>query len=414
MKLGVIREGKIPPDKRVPLTPLQCVEVKKKFPQVEVVVQSSKVRKITDSEYIKEGIEIVDDVSDCDILIGVKEVNKQDLIPNKKYIFFSHTFKKQPYNRDLLQTILDKKIQLIDYEVLTNQKGHRLIGFGKYAGIVGCYNGFLTYGKKHNLYSLKPANQCEDRVEFEKELKNIKLPQNFKVVLTGFGRVGHGAREIVELIGLREVSPLDFLSQTFNEPVYIQLKVGDYFERLDGKPFDKSAFYESGKGHKSVFKKYLEVADMYISCHYWDSSSPFIFTREDLKDKSIKTSVVADISCDIDGPVASTIRPSTIADPIYGYNPQTEAEDDFMKDDVIAVMAVDNLPCELPKDASKDFGKELIDKIFPSLFGEDSEGIIDRASETNLEGQLTTHFSYLDKYLGCKINIQIPLTRKVN
>jgi len=399
MKLGVIREGKIPPDKRVPLTPLQCVEVKKKFPQVEVVVQSSKVRKITDSEYIKEGIEIVDDVSDCDILIGVKEVNKQDLIPNKKYIFFSHTFKKQPYNRDLLQTILDKKIQLIDYEVLTNQKGHRLIGFGKYAGIVGCYNGFLTYGKKHNLYSLKPANQCEDRVEFEKELKNIKLPQNFKVVLTGFGRVGHGAREIVELIGLREVSPLDFLSQTFNEPVYIQLKVGDYFERLDGKPFDKSAFYESGKGHKSVFKKYLEVADMYISCHYWDSSSPFIFTREDLKDKSIKTSVVADISCDIDGPVASTIRPSTIADPIYGYNPQTEAEDDFMKDDVIAVMAVDNLPCELPKDASKDFGKELIDKIFPSLFGEDSEGIIDRASETNLEGQLTTHFSYLDKYL---------------
>lgn len=400
MKLGVIREGKIPPDKRVPLTPEQCVEVKEKFPHVNVVVQSSKVRKITDKEYTNAGIEIVDNVSDCDILIGVKEVNKQDLIPNKKYMFFSHTFKKQPYNRDLLQTILDKKIQLIDYEVLTNQNGHRLIGFGKYAGIVGCYNGFLTYGKKHNLYNLKPANQCEDRVEFEEELKNIKLPQNFKVVLTGFGRVGHGAREIIELIGLKEVSAKEFLTQEFKEPVYTQIKVQDYFERLDGKPFDKSAFYESGKGHKSVFKKYLEVANMYIACHYWDSSSPFIYTRKDLKADNIKTTVVADISCDIDGPVASTIRPSTIANPIYGYNPQTESEDDFMKEGIIAVMAVDNLPCELPKDASKDFGKELIDKIFTSLFGDDSQGIIDRASETNLDGQLTKHFSYLDKYLA--------------
>ena len=400
MKLGVIREGKIPPDKRVPLTPAQCVEVEKRFPNVTVHVQSSQVRKITDDQYKTAGIKVVDDVSDCDILIGVKEVNKEDLIPNKKYLFFSHTFKKQPYNRDLLQTILDKKIQLIDYEVLTNQNGKRLIGFGRYAGIVGCYNGFLTYGKKHKLYNLKPANQCEDRVEFEKELKKVKLPNNFKVVLTGFGRVGHGAREIIELLGLKEVNANDFLTQDFNKPVYTQLKVQDYFEREDGKPFDKSAFYKSGQGHKSVFKKYLQIADMYIACHYWDSSSPFIFTRDDLKSPDIKTSVVADISCDIDGPVASTIRPSTIADPIYGYNPQTEQEDDFMKDDVIAVMAVDNLPCELPKDASEDFGNELINKILPSLFGDDAETIIERGSETNLNGELTPYFSYLDKYLA--------------
>lgn len=399
MKLGVIREGKIPPDKRVPLTPAQCVEVKKRFPNVEVFVQSSQVRKITDDKYASAGIEVVDDVSHCDVLIGVKEVNKQDLIPNKKYLFFSHTFKKQPYNRELLNTILDKKIQLIDYEVLTNTRGTRLIGFGKYAGIVGCYNGFLTYGKKHNLYDLKPANQCEDRIEFEEELKNIKLPSNFKVVLTGFGRVGHGAREIVELIGLEEVTPEDFQTKEFNNPVYTQLKVENYFEREDGQKFDKNAFYESGEDHKSVFKKYLDVADMYIACHYWDSSSPFIYTREDLKSTSIKTTVVADISCDIDGPVASTLRPSTIADPIYGYNPETEAEDDFMKEGIIAVMAVDNLPCELPKDASEDFGNELLDQIFPSLFGEDTDGIIARASETDLDGNLTSYFSYLDKYL---------------
>jgi alanine dehydrogenase len=400
MKLGVIREGKNPPDKRVPLTPAQCVEVEKLFPHVEVVVQSSNVRKITDKEYTCAGAKVVDDVSDCDILIGVKEVNKPDLIPNKKYLFFSHTYKKQPYNRDLLNEILDKKIQLIDYEVLKDKNNQRLIGFGKYAGIVGCYNGFLTFGKKHNLYHLKPANQCEDRVEFNEELKNVKLPNDFKVVLTGFGRVGHGAREVIQSLGLKEVSANDFLTQTFNEPVFTQLKVQDYFERADGAKFDKSAFYKSGAGHISVFNKYMTQANMYIACHYWNSSSPFIFTREDLKSDNIKTSVVADISCDIDGPVASTIRPSAIADPIYGYNPATEKEADFMQDGIIAVMAVDNLPCELPKDASKDFGDDLIDKIFPSLFGEDTDGIIERASQTNLDGGLTKHFSYLEKYIA--------------
>ncbi len=402
MKLGIIREGKNPPDKRVPLTPEQCVDLEKRFPHVEVVIQNSQVRKISDDAYSTLGLKIVDDVSDCDILIGVKEVNKSDLIPNKKYLFFSHTYKKQPYNRDLLQTILDKKIQLIDYEVLTKPNGARLIGFGRYAGIVGCYNGFLTYGKKHNLYNLKPANQCEDRVEFENQLKNVKLPNDFKVVLTGFGRVGHGAREVIDSIGLREVTADEFLTQEFNEPVYTQLNVKDYFARKDGADFNKPNFYKSGKGHISVFNKYMEVANMYIACHYWNSSSPFIFTREDIKSNSIKTTVVADISCDIDGPVASTIRPSTIADPIYGYDPQTESEADFMKDGIIAVMAVDNLPCELPKDASEDFGNELLDKILPSLFGEDTDKIIERGSQTNLNGELMPNFAYLKDYLAGK------------
>ena len=400
MKLGVIREGKNPPDKRVPLTPAQCVEVEKRFPHVEVVIQNSQVRKISDDAYSLLGLKIVEDVSDCDILIGVKEVNKPELIPNKKYLFFSHTYKEQPYNRELLQTILDKKIQLIDYEVLTKPNGSRLIGFGRYAGIVGFYNVFLKYVKKHNLYSLKAANQCEDRVEFEEELKNVKLPNNFKVVLTGFGRVGHGAREIIELLGLKEVTADEFLTQEFNEPVYTQLKAQHYFKRADGKDFDRSAFFESGEGHISTFKTYLEIANMYIACHYWDASSPFIFTRDDLKSDSIKTTVIADISCDIDGPVASTIRPSTITDPIYGYNPRTESEADYMEEGVVAVMAVDNLPCELPKDASEDFGNELLDKILPSLFGEDTDTIIERGSQTDLNGQLMPNFAYLENYLA--------------
>lgn len=400
IKLGILREGKTPPDKRVPLTPQQCLEVMQKWPNVSVTVQSSAVRAFPDKAYSDLGLPVVENISDCDIMVGVKEVKIEDLIPNKKYLFFSHTYKEQPYNRNLLQAILDRNIQLIDYEVMTDQKDRRIIGFGRYAGIVGCYNGFLAYGKKHGLYDLKPAHQCEDRVEMEAELDKVQLPSNTKIVATGFGRVGNGAREIFERLKLKEVDPIAFLTQSFDEPVYAQLKVEDYYAREDGQPFDKEAFFESGEGHISTFPRYLEVANMYIACHYWDASSPFIFTREDLKSDQVKTTVVSDISCDIDGPVASTIRPSTIADPLYGYDPVTESEVDFMQEDAIGVQAVDNLPCELPKDASEDFGNELIKNVFESLFVADSHGIIERASETNLKGELMPRYAYLKEYLN--------------
>lgn len=402
IKLAIIREGKVPPDKRVPLTPSQCVQVLEQFKNVEIKVQTSNVRAFPDSAYSDLGLTVVEDISDCDIMIGVKEVNVADLIPNKKYLFFSHTYKEQPYNRHLLQAILDRNIQLIDYEVLTNPRGNRIIGFGRYAGIVGCYNGFLAYGKKHGLYDLKPANLCEDRVELEEELKKITLPAGTKIVATGFGRVGNGAREILSSIGLKEVSPEAFLTDNFDEAVFTHLRVQNYFAKADGSEFNKSAFFESGEGHVSTFPRFMEVANMYIACHYWDASSPFIFTREDLKAENMNLSVVSDISCDIDGPVASTIRPSTIANPLYGYDPISEAEVDFMAEGAIGVQAVDNLPCELPKDASEDFGNELIKGVFPSLFGEDSEGIIERASETNLDGQLTEGYAYLKDYLTGK------------
>lgn len=399
IKLGILREGKTPPDKRVPLTPSQCKILLGDYPNLEIYVKASEVRAIPDEAYKAEGLPVVDDLSHCDILIGVKEVNIDELIPNKKYLFFSHTYKKQPYNRKLLQAILDRKIQLIDYEILTDSKDRRIIGFGRYAGIVGCYNGFLAYGKKHGLYDLKPAHKCADRVEMEAELKKISLPANTKIVATGFGRVGNGAREIFKKLALKEVKPDDFLTNTFNEPVFTHLRVENYFAKENGQPFDKKAFFQSGEGHVSTFKRYLKTANMYVACHYWDSSSPFIFTREDLKDPAIKTSVVSDISCDIDGPVASTLRPSTIADPLYGYDPVSEKEVDFMQKGAIGVQAVDNLPCELPKDASEDFGNELIEHVFPALFGADPDRIIERGSETNLEGNLMPDYAYLEDYL---------------
>lgn len=402
IKLGILREGKVPPDKRVPLTPKQCKKVQILYPHVKVIVQPSPIRAYKDQEFIDEGIEMSEDLSMCDIIIGVKEVNIEDLIPNKKFMFFSHTFKKQSYNRGLLKAILEKKIQLIDYEILKNTQNKRVIGFGRYAGIVGTYNGFLVYGKKHGVYSLKPAHLCKNRAEVESELKSIELPSNMKVVLTGYGRVGHGAREILDLLPITEVSPEEFLNQEFDFPVYTQLELEDYYTARNGGEFDKKEFYSSPENYKSSFAKYLSKTDMYIPCHYWSNKADVIITKEDLKKDNVRLSVVADISCDVNGPIASTIRSSSIADPIYGYDPVTESEVDFMNENAIAVMAVDNLPCELPIDASEDFGNELIKEVFDALFVDDSHDMIVNASETDLNGELMPNYKYLEDYVSGK------------
>jgi alanine dehydrogenase len=398
IKIGIIKEGKTPPDKRVPLSPEQCERILNNYDNVEIYVQKSNIRKFSDRDYERVGIAVVDDVSHCDILMGVKEVPINELIADKKYLFFSHTFKEQPYNRELLQALIDKSIQLIDWEVITNAKGQRLIAFGRYAGIVGCYNGFLAYGLKSGLYNIKPAHQCDDRAEMEGQLPNIKLPKDFKAVITGKGRVGGGALEVIEKIDIKEVSPEAFLNETFDEAVYTVLDVADYYERDDMKPMNKQEFYKNPKGYHSVFPQYAEVANMYIACHYWDSESPFIFTREDAKSENFNIEIVADISCDIDCAVASTLQPSTIAEPLYGYNPKTESVVSFDEEGAIGVMAVDNLPCELPKDASESFGEMFIEHVLEPLLGNDPDNIIDRASETK-NGKLNSHFEYLQDYL---------------
>ena len=399
IKIGIIREGKVPPDMRVALTPVQCRSLLDEYPNLELVVQPSPVRAYSDASYLSLGITMTEDLSDCDVIIGVKEVNVEDLIPNKKFMFFSHTLKKQPYNRERLQAILDKNIQLIDYEALKDDHGKRIIGFGRYAGIVGCYNGFRAYGLKHNLYSLKAANKCTDRKEVEQELKKVKLPSNTKIILTGFGRVGHGAREILSELSLQEVTPNEFITKDFDSAVFTHLDVDDYYARHDGSAFLKSDFYDAPEDFHCTFSRFLPHADMYIPSHYWSDKADYIITREDLKGENVRLSVVADISCDIDCAVACTIRPSNIVDPIYGYDPIAEAEANFMKDGVIAVMAVDNLPCELPLDASEDFGSELIQEVIPSLIGEDHQGIIERGSETTLNGELSEYFEYLKDYV---------------
>jgi len=400
MKFAIIQERKSPPDRRVVLDPKSCQKLLSTFPSAQLIIESSPIRAFTDMDYSSVGLDIVSDVSSAEVLIGVKEVPIEALIPNKSYFFFSHTIKKQPYNRNLLQAILDKNITLYDHETLVNKFHHRLIGFGYYAGVVGAYNGFRALGLKLNSFKLPKANTLVDRLALNKQLDQINIP-SVKIILTGTGRVGQGAKEILDHLNIKQVSVNQFLNDKFEEAVYVQLDVLDYCERHDGMSIGKKDFFESPKAYKSIFDRFTKIADFFIAGHYYGKDAPVFFTREQAKASSFNLKVVADISCDIDGPVACTIRPSTIDQPIYGYDPETESEVDFKNTSAIAVMAVDNLPCELPKDASEGFGNSFVENILPAFFNNDHRGVLNRAKMTE-NGKLTSSFSYLQDYVDGK------------
>jgi len=400
MKFALIKERKNPPDRRVVLSPQACKHLKETFPDFQIKVESSAIRVFTDDKYLAAGIDITNDITDCDVLLGVKEVPIESLLPNKKYFFFSHTIKKQAYNRNLLKAILDKNIELYDHEVITNSKGIRIVAFGRYAGIVGAYNGFRTYGLKHNIFQLPKAESLSNQKALIDTLNKTTLP-NIKIVLTGKGRVSNGAKEMLDGMNIKEVSANDYLNNTYNEPVYTQLDVLDYNERKDGKVIDMFDFFNNPAEYKSSFMRFAKVSDLYLACHFWDSKAPFIFSREDAKSPDFNIKVIADISCDVDGPVASTLRASTIADPVYGYHPQSEKEVDYTDDDAIAVMAVDNLPTELPNDASVGFGESFAKYVIPAFFNDDKDGVLARALMTK-NGKLTERYTYLQDYVDEK------------
>ncbi len=396
-KNGIIREGKTPPDKRVALTPAHCIEVKMRYPGTDVAVQRSPVRAITDAEYEAAGVRLTDDLSDRDLLIGVKEVPVDMLIEGRSYQFFSHTIKQQPHNRKLLQAALTKRIRLIDHELLTDRKGERVLAFGKWAGVVGAYNAFRAWQATLGGPFLKPAHLCHDRAEMEQHLHAFPLPKDLRIVMTGGGRVGRGAMEVLDKAGISRVSPTAFLNAVFDGPVYTVLGSADLYRREDGKPFDKAAFHADPAGHLADLLPFAKKANMFMACHFWDPRGPKILTTEMLRSPDLTLRVVADLSCDVGGPIDSTLRSSTIAEPLYGYLPHSNAECGVGIPGSITVMAVDNLPCELPRDASEAFGRDLVDHVIPHLVHADAEGMIDRATITQ-DGQLTERFSHLADY----------------
>ncbi len=401
MKIGIIKEGKIPLDTRVALPPKHCAFIKQNYPNIEIKVQTSATRCFKDEEYIQNNIPVVENVQDCDVLIGVKEVVIDQLIENKKYFFFSHTIKEQPYNHLLLKSVVEKNIQLIDYEVLT-QNELRVIAFGKWAGIVGAHNALWTWGKRTGVFDLPRMYQCRDFNDAKASYGALENMYPIKIVLTGGGRVAKGAKELLDLAGIKEVDKEVFIYQTFNEPVYVQLDVEDLYlkENNTEGSFDQMDFYKHPAAYISTFRPYYKTADIFINGIYWDNKAPVFFNLEEMKSPDFNIKVIADITCDI-APIASvpsTIRPSTIEQPVYGFNIEKGEEAPPFDKGFVDVMAVDNLPNELPRDASEDFGDQFIEFVLPQLKEIETSKMIYNASIT-MNGDLNKPFEYLRNYL---------------
>jgi hypothetical protein len=399
MKIGIIREGKIPADHRSPFTPDLLYEIQKTFGNnLSICVEKSEFRCFTDEEYAEQGIEVVSDLSDVDILFGVKEVPIAQLISGKTYFFFSHTIKKQPKNQALLQAILAKSIRLIDYELLKNPVGERVVAFGRWAGIVGAYNAFWTYGMKTGLFEIKRAIACRDLEDLKVELKKVFLPP-IKIIVTGSGRVGKGVLEILKILGIQEVGVKYFLHKEFEEPGFVCLSSSDYLRRkLDGG-FDKADFYANPEAYESHFLPFAHTGEILIAAAYWDPKAPRLFELPAIQSPDFSISVIADITCDLDGSIPTTRRASTILEPVYDVDRGTAKElPAFGKQDSISVMAIDNLPCELPRESSAEFARQLREWVIPEL-GKEISPILEKATIAR-DGDLTLEFMYLSDYVS--------------
>ncbi|VXB80044.1 Alanine dehydrogenase 2 [Flavobacterium sp. 9R] len=400
MKFGIIKERKNPPDRRVVFSPNEIKTIQEQFPVVSFKVEPSDIRIFSDAEYQNLGIEVTDDLSDCEVLFGVKEVPVEALIPNKKYFFFSHTIKKQPYNQKLLQAVLEKNIELYDHETIVDAANKRLIGFGRYAGIVGAYNAIRAFGIKFELFKMPKASTLKGREALVQQVKRQIIPP-IKIVVTGTGKVGGGVKEMLLEMKIKEVSVENFLTKKFTQPVFTQIDVLEYNKRIDGQKLDTKDFYKNPSEYESDFERFTKVADIYISGHFHANAAPQILSQKMLQASDCAIKIVADVSCDVNGPIACTLRASTIEEPLYGYLPIENKEVDVFHPAAIVVMAVDNLPCELPKDASEGFGEMFTQHVIPAFFNNDADGILERAKMTQ-NGELTERFSYLQDYVAKK------------
>ena len=393
--IAVIREGKVPPDSRAPLTPKQVAKLREDG--VDVVVQPSPGRVFADDEYAELGVPVVEDISDRELLLGVKEVPVNHLIPGKTYCFFAHVAKEQPYNQPLLRALLDKGIRMIDYEYLTDEEGRRMIAFGYWAGMVGAHNAMWTYAQRTGKFMIPRLKDLFDYEAAKRHYKSISNLPPVRVVLTGTGRVGKGAARVLTDMGLREVSPEEYLAGE-GTSVFTQLRVQDYARRPDGAAFKKREYYADGGAFESDFRKFAEVSDVFVNGIFWDGKAPAFFTAEEMRDPAFRIRTIGDITCDIApaASVPSTLYASTIAEPVFGYDPASGKEVEPYGEGVVDVMSIDNLPSELPRDASRAFGKVFVKRILPE-FGEEESGVLARGTITQ-GGELGNYFRYLKDY----------------
>jgi len=395
IKIGLLQERKIPADNRVALTPAQCKWIQKNAADVRIIAQASSDRCYSDREYLSAGVEVKEDLSECDILLGIKEVPEKHLIAGKTYLFFSHTKKEQLYNQRMFQAILEKKITLIDYECLEHDDGQRILGFGFFAGVVGAHNGIMAYGQRTGKFGLGRVHKQQNFRELIHTYFGLKLPR-IKIAVTGSGRVAHGVLEVMNLMGIIEVEPDEFLARTFAYPVFTQLKGADLYAHKETGVYQREDFHQHPENYLCKFLPYTKSADILMNGIYWDTDMPRLFEWEDLAEKDFRLTTIADITDDKGGSVPCNLGDTTIQDPVYGVHRQTREKTAPYLPDSIDIMAVGNLPNELPRDASRYFGEQLIKYVLEDLVRGGSP-IIERATMVR-NGQLTVPYSYLEGY----------------
>jgi alanine dehydrogenase len=395
IRIGLLKEGKIPPDNRVALTPAQCKWLQKTFPGIKILVQSSTHRCFSDKEYQRAGIELTEDIKDCDILFGIKEVPVSDLAEDKTYLFFSHTRKKQAHNQKLLQTILQKKITLIDYECMEHEDGQRIIGFGFFAGVVGAHNGMMAYGERTGSFHLDRVYKQKDFKELIHSYFGVKLP-NVKIAVTGSGRVAHGILEIMNLMEVVELEKEEFISREFSYPVYVQLKGGDLYRHIKSGSYNREHFHNHPEEYECLFDQYISHTDVLMNGIYWDVNVPRLFKIQRVSDPDFRIQVIADVTDDTNGSIPLNLGDHTIENPVYGVDRFSFQKTLPYKPNSVDIMAVGNLPNELPRDASKYFGEQLIKYILPDLLANSSRVIEEATIAKN--GFLTERFEYLQEY----------------
>ncbi|MEP7110873.1 MAG: NAD(P)-dependent oxidoreductase [Ferruginibacter sp.] len=397
LKIGLIREGKIPPDSRVALTPAQCKWLHKNFPDVRVRVQHSVIRCYSDIEYVMAGVEVMEDMSDCDVLMGIKEVPAEMLIAGKTYMFFSHTKKLQTYNQKLFQAIIQKRITLIDYECMEHTDGTRIIGFGFFAGVVGAHNGMLAYGNRTGLFKLQRVASVNSFQKLMHTYFGLKVP-NIKIAVTGSGRVAHGVLEIMNLLGIHEVEADEYKDREFTYPVYVHLKGIDLYAHKETGKYNREDFHAHPENYICKFREFIPKTDMLINGVYWDQHVPRLFEPEDMRQAGFRITTIADITDDKAGSIPCNLGDAMNDDPVYGVDKNTFQRTAPYLPNSVDVMAVGNLPNELPRDASRYFGEQLIKFVLDDLRTGRSETI--RKATILKEGVLTDDYAYMSEYAG--------------
>jgi saccharopine dehydrogenase (NAD+, L-lysine forming) len=399
MRIGLIREGKSPPDTRVALTPKQCKDLLTEYRNLEIYIQPSKHRSISSSEYIKYGVRVREEINNCDVLMGIKEIPSSQLTNNKTYIFFSHTIKMQTYNKELLKQILMKKVELIDYECFTDENGDRLVGFGNWAGIVGAHNALWAWGRRHGTYTIERALNLRNYREVFEQYENVKFPA-IKIAVTGRGRVGGGVVEVMEEAGIKKISVEDYINKEFDEAVYVQLGSAELYKHKDTGAFDKEDFYANPQDYINNFERFIPHTDMMIHATYWDQRTDKLFTKPRMIEDDFKMKVIADITCDVNGAVSSTVQSTSFNKPVYGYDPKNDIIVEAFKDEYIDILAINDLPCELARDASNSFGNELMEHVMePLLKNKEYSPLIEKA-RIAIDGELTERYSYLQDFVN--------------